>query len=146
MYLFVEWVICMLRLGEGRESPRPGRAGPMQTGDLYFWPPGELECAGGLSERRRPASCLGRRQRGRARGGGAGSSGHAVAGGRCSTRGPRERERERERDLLGNNVHDGGVQGTFAMRAEMLQDASAFPQDLDEECLDAPRAKTPASV
>ena len=23
----------------------------------------------------------------------------------------RERERERERDLLGNNVHDGGVQG-----------------------------------
>ena len=22
-----------------------------------------------------------------------------------------ERERERERDLLGNNVHDGGVQG-----------------------------------
>ena len=22
---------------------------------------------------------------------------------------PRERERERERDLLGNNVHDGGV-------------------------------------
>jgi hypothetical protein len=25
----------------------------------------------------------------------------------------RERERERERDLLGNNVHDGGVQGRF---------------------------------
>jgi len=36
-------------------------------------------------------------------------------GGLCAEdpRGPeRERERERERDLLGNNVHDGGVQGT----------------------------------
>jgi len=29
----------------------------------------------------------------------------------CATRTPGERERERERDLLGNNVHDGGVQG-----------------------------------
>ena len=29
-----------------------------------------------------------------------------------------ERERERERDLLGNNVHDGGVQGAERERRE----------------------------
>ena len=98
-----------------------------QTGDLYFWPPGELEGTEVFLSVGDYTVVLGT----------------TAAVVREAALAAEEPGPAATQSLAALREHAGAA---FAMRAEMLQDASAFPQHLDEECLDAPRAKTPASV
>jgi len=102
-----------------------------QTGDLYFWPPGELEGTEVFLSVGDYTVVLGT----------------TAAVVREAALAAEEPGPAATQSLAALREHAGAA---FAMRAEMLQDASAFRHDLDEQMLgdasDAPRAKTPASV